>query len=249
MDLRTRIFSDSKEACRSLAADIVAMIKVVNASGRHAVLGLATGSSPLPLYQELIRLHQCGLVSFEKVITFNLDEYLGLPADHPESYRTYMDRALFDHIDISQQNTHVPDGSVEADIVSSVCENYERSIREAGGIDIQLLGIGRTGHIGFNEPGSDKDSRTRRVALDPKTRQDAAAAFGGLEHVPTHAISMGCGTILEARQIALLAWGSGKEKIVSQALNGPVTSEISASFLQQHPRTTWFLDKAAAGRR
>ena len=241
-----RVFADRAEACRTLAAEVAELVRSINAAGRPAVLGLATGRTPLPFYAELIRLHRAGELSFANVVTFNLDEYLGLPAGHPESYRAFMQRELFGHVDIPAENVHIPDGS-PADIAAH-CAAYEKAIRESGGIDFQLLGIGRTGHIGFNEPGSPRDSRTRQVELDPITREDAAPAFGGLDHVPTHAISMGCGTILDARKIALLAWGSGKAEIVNEALTGPVTDQVSASFLQDHPDATFYLDaEAGAG--
>jgi glucosamine-6-phosphate deaminase len=213
-----RVFADRTEACRILAAELAELVSSINASGRPAVLGLATGRTPLPFYAELIRAHREGKLSFANVVTFNLDEYLGLPGGHPESYRAFMQRELFDHVDIPAANIHIPDGSV---------------------------GIGRTGHIGFNEPGSPRDSRTRKVELDPITREDAAPAFGGLEHVPAHAISMGCGTILEARKIALLAWGKAKAWIVKEALTGPITDQVSASFLQEHPDATFYLDAEA----
>jgi glucosamine-6-phosphate deaminase len=238
-----RVFADRTEACRILAAEVAELVASINASGRPAVLGLATGRTPLPFYAELIRLHREGQLSFANVVTFNLDEYLGLPAGHPESYRTFMQRELFDHVDIPAENVNIPDGSVND--ISSHCAAYEKAIRDAGGIDFQLLGIGRTGHIGFNEPGSPRDSRTRQVHLDPITREDAAPAFGGLDHVPTHAISMGCGTILEARKIALLAWGNAKASIVKEALTGPITDQVSASFLQEHPDATFYLDAEA----
>ncbi len=244
--LPVRVFPDRAEASRTLAAELSALVRTINAAGRNAVLGLATGRTPLPFYGELIRLHRAGELSFAKVVTFNLDEYLGLPGEHPESYRAFMRRELFDHVDIPAENIHIPDGMVAAADLEAHCAAYEEAIRAAGGIDFQLLGIGRTGHIGFNEPGSPKNSRTRRVELDPVTRQDAAPAFGGLEAVPEHAISMGCGTILEARKIALLAWGGAKAEIVKEALTGPVTEQISASFLQQHPDATFYLDREAA---
>lgn len=243
--LPVRVFPDRTEASRALALEVAALVRMINESGRPAVLGLATGRTPLPFYAELIRLHREGLLSFAKVITFNLDEYLGLPGEHPESYRTFMRRELFDHVDIPAENVNIPEGMVSPEALEAHCAAYEEAIRAAGGIDFQLLGIGRTGHIGFNEPGSPRDSRTRKVELDPITRQDAAPAFGGLENVPRHAISMGCGTILEARKIALLAWGSAKAEIVREALTGPVTDQISASFLQQHPDATFYLDAEA----
>ena len=243
-----RIFPDRTEASRTLALELAALIRTINESGRPAVLGLATGRTPLPFYGELIRLHREGQLSFAKVITFNLDEYLGLPGNHPESYRAFMRRELFDHVDIPAENVNIPDGMVPPEALEAHCAAYEELIRAAGGIDFQLLGIGRTGHIGFNEPGSPRGSRTRKVELDPITRQDAAPAFGGLENVPEYAISMGCGTILEARRIALLAWGAAKADIVKEALTGPVTDQVSASFLQEHQDATFYLDAEAGSK-
>lgn len=244
--LPVRVFPDRTAASRALAEEVAAQVRRINGEGRSAVLGLATGRTPLPFYGELIRLHREGGLSFAKVVTFNLDEYLGLPGYHPESYRAFMQRELFAHVDIPAENIHIPDGMISAADLEAHCAAYEEAIRTAGGIDFQLLGIGRTGHIGFNEPGSPRDSRTRRVDLDPITRQDAAASFGGLEKVPEHAISMGCGTILDARRIALLAWGPAKAEIVREALVGPVTDQISASFLQKHPDAIFYLDREAA---
>jgi glucosamine-6-phosphate deaminase len=225
---------------------MAALIRDRTTAGRTTVLGLATGGTPIPLYQELIRLHREEGLSFANVVTFNLDEYLGLPKEHPESYWSFMHHNLFNHIDLPPQNIHLPDGMVEQSEIPAHCAAYEAAIHNAGGIDFQILGIGRTGHIGFNEPGSPKESRTRRIHLDPVTRHDAAPAFGGLENVPTHAITMGCGTILEARKIALMAWGSKKADIVREAISGPITDQVSASFLQQHPDATFYLDKEAA---
>ncbi len=225
---------------------MAALIRDRTTAGRTTVLGLATGGTPIPLYQELIRLHREEGLSFANVVTFNLDEYLGLPKDHPESYWSFMHHNLFNHLDLPPQNIHLPEGMVAESEIPAHCAAYEAAIRNAGGIDFQILGIGRTGHIGFNEPGSPKESRTRRIHLDPVTRQDAAPAFGGLENVPTHAITMGCGTILEARKIALMAWGSKKADIVREAISGPITDQVSASFLQEHPDATFYLDKEAA---
>ena len=243
--LPVRIFPDRTDACRTLALEVAALVRAINDTGRPAVLGLATGRTPLPFYGELIRLHDRGELSFARVITFNLDEYLGLPGDHPESYRAFMRRELFDHVDIPRENIHIPDGTVAAADIAAHCAAYEEEIHSAGGIDFQLLGIGRTGHIGFNEPGSPRNSRTRKVELDPITRQDAAPSFGGIERVPGHAISMGCGTILEARKIALLAWGKAKAGILREAISGPVTDQVSASFLQDHADATFYLDAEA----
>jgi glucosamine-6-phosphate deaminase len=241
-----RVFENPEAAVRQLASEVGELIQSRAAEGCQAVLGLATGNTPLPFYRELIRLHREEGLSFANVTTFNLDEYLGLPRDHAESYRTFMQRNLFDHLDVPAENINLPSGMVEETDIPAHCAEYEARIQAAGGLDFQLLGIGRTGHIGFNEPGSPKDSRTRRIHLDAITRQDAAPAFGGPEHVPTHAITMGCGTILEARRIVLLAWGEKKASIVRQALRGPITDQVSASFLQEHPNAVFYLDRGAA---
>jgi len=240
------VFPSPADACRKLAGELSGLIRSRSAEGLSTVLGLATGSSPIPLYDELIRLHREDGLSFAGVVSFNLDEYLGLPPGHPESYQSFMRSRLFDHIDIDPANTHLPSGQVAEADLEAHCADYEARIRAAGGIDFQILGIGRTGHIGFNEPGSPIDSRTRRIALDSITRQDAAPAFGGLDGVPTHAITMGCGTILEAKRIALMAWGAKKAAIVKQAVEGPVDDQVSASFLQTHQNARFFLDGAAA---
>jgi glucosamine-6-phosphate deaminase len=244
--LNCRVFDSPDAAARELAAELADLIRSRAAAGRQAVLGLATGNTPLPLYRELIRLHREVGLSFGNVISFNLDEYLGLPRDHPESYWTFMHRNLFDHLDLPADNVNLPRGDLAEGEIPAHCAAYEARIHAVGGLDFQLLGIGRTGHIGFNEPGSPKDSRTRRIHLDAITREDAAPAFGGLDQVPTHAITMGCGTILEARRIALLAWGEAKAAIVREALHGPVTDQVSASFLQEHPAATFYLDRGAA---
>lgn len=236
------VFDDAVAACREVAAEISRLIRSRSAT----VLGLATGSTPLPLYQELIRLHREEGLSFKSVTSFNLDEYLGLGREHPESYWSFMHRHLFDHIDILPENIHLPSGDIGADEIHSHCAAYEAAIQKAGGIDYQVLGIGRTGHIGFNEPGTPIDARTQRIHLDEITRQDAAPAFGGIDKVPTEAITMGCGTILAARRIALLAWGAKKASIVREAIEGGITDRVSASFLQTHPNATFFLDREAA---
>lgn len=240
------VFPTSVDACRQVAAEISQLIRERAALGETAVLGLATGNTPLPLYRELVRLHREEGLSFANVVSFNLDEYLGLERDHPESYWTFMHRNLFDHVDIAPENIHLPSGTVSAAEIPAHCAQYESEIAAAGGIDYQILGIGRTGHIGFNEPGTPITARTQKIHLDEITRQDAAPAFGGIDKVPTEAITMGCGTILEARRIALLAWGRKKATIVKAAIEGPVTDEVSASFLQTHPNATFFLDEDAA---
>jgi glucosamine-6-phosphate deaminase len=240
------VFPSSADACRQVAAEISAVIRERAALGKTAVLGLATGNTPLPLYRELVRLHREEGLSFANVVSFNLDEYLGLERDHPESYWTFMHRNLFDHVDIAPENINLPSGTIAAADIPAHCRDYETRIATAGGIDYQILGIGRTGHIGFIEPGTPITARTQKIHLDEITRQDAAPAFGGIDKVPTEAITMGCGTILEARRIVLLAWGRKKAAIVQAAIEGPVTDEISASFLQTHPQATFFLDAEAA---
>lgn len=240
------VFPEPQDACDTLAHAIAALIRERDAAGAKTVLGLATGSTPLRLYRSLITLHREQGLSFKNVVTFNLDEYYGLPPEHPQSYRRFMDENLFSQVDIPPEQTHIPSGLVPEAEAPAVCQRYEEQIRAAGGIDLQILGIGRTGHIGFNEPGSPASSRTRLIQLDPITRADAAAAFGGLEHVPTSAITMGIATILEARSIYLLAWGQNKAHIVAKALRTPPTSTIPATFLQQHPQVRFYVDATAA---
>jgi glucosamine-6-phosphate deaminase len=241
-----RVFENPDSASAQVAAEIAQLIRERATLGRTVVLGLATGKSPLPLYQELVYLHHEEGLSFKNVITFNLDEYLKLDHGHPASFRTYMQENLFDHIDIQPKNIHFPSSKVADKEIVNHCYDYERKIKRTGGIDYQILGIGRTGHIGFNEPGTPISARTRRVPLTDITRQDAAPAFDGIENVPTHAITMGCGTILAARRIALLAWGSPKASIVRKALEGPVTPKITASYLQKHRSVQFYLDAGAA---
>jgi glucosamine-6-phosphate deaminase len=208
-------------------------------------LGLATGSTPIGVYEELVRLHREEGLDFARVTTFNLDEYYPISATAPQSYHRFMREHLFDHINC--QNFHIPEGWQRSDEqIHADCQRYEEMIREAGGLDLQLLGIGRTGHIGFNEPGSAHDSRTRLVTLDYVTRADAAADFFGLENVPVRAITMGIGTILEAREIILMASGQHKADIVHQALEGKITSKVPASFLREHPNVMFYLDEAAS---
>ena len=210
-----------------------------------AVLGLATGSTPIRVYAELVRLHREEGLDFSRVTTFNLDEYYRLSATAPQSYHRFMREHLFDHINC--QNFHILEGWPRGDEqIQADCRRYEEMIEQAGGLDLQLLGIGRTGHIGFNEPGSPRDARTRLVTLDYVTRADAAADFFGLENVPVRAITMGIGTIIEAREIILIASGQHKADIVQQALEGKITSKVPASFLREHPHVTFYLDEAAS---
>lgn len=242
----THIFSDSAAAARELAAEVRQLIEKRAGEGKNAVLGMATGSTPVPFYRELIRLHREEGLSFRNVITFNLDEYYGLSPSHPESYARFMADQLFDHIDIPKENIHIPSGTVPSDQVFAHCREYEEQIDAAGGIDFQILGIGRTGHIGFNEPGSSRDSLTRRITLDRVTRQDAASDFRGEENVPHFAITMGVGTILRARKLVLMAWGENKASMVAKAVEDEVTEAISASFLQDHEDARFFVDEGAS---
>ncbi len=242
----TSVYKNNSEAAQMLAAEVKALIEDRRAVGRRTVLGLATGSTPVPFYRELIRLHREEGLSFADVVTFNLDEYYGIESSHPESYFRFMQDQLFSYIDIPAANIHVPDGTVPMDGVFAACQAYEDAIAQAGGIDLQILGIGRTGHIGFNEPGSTRNSRTRLIALDRVTRLDAAADFLSEENVPRFAITMGVGTILDARRLALMAWGENKATIVAQAIEEPETEVVSASFLQSHPNARFLIDEPAA---
>jgi glucosamine-6-phosphate deaminase len=210
------------------------------------VLGLATGSTPIGVYRELIRMHREEGLTFKRVVTFNLDEYYPMKRDSIHSYHRFMWENLFDHIDIDPKNVHIPDGTLSRDQVEDAADRYEAAIERAGGIDYQILGIGKTGHIGFNEPGSGRESRTSLVTLDTVTRRDAAADFFGEEYVPREAVTMGVATILEAREIAILATGEHKSTIVRRAVEGDVDVEVAATFLQDHPNTTFYVDRPAA---
>ena len=242
----TLVYATSSQASRHVAGMIESLIRQNNSAGRPTVLGLPTGSTPVGLYRELIRLHKENGLDFTRVITFNLDEYYPMEPDDPQSYRRWMKETFFDHVNIKPQNIHIPDGTLRPDEADEFCAQYEQQIRRSGGIDLQILGIGRTGHIGFNEPGSTRQSRTRRVTLDSVTRRDAAGAFFGEGNVPQQALTMGVGTILEARKVVIMAFGEHKAPIVSRAVEGEITDAIAASFLQQHPDTTFILDEPAA---
>jgi glucosamine-6-phosphate deaminase len=249
--MRVIVVKDSKEMGRRAAQLIVEDMKY------HAtyVLGLATGSTPLPLYQELVRLHKDEGLDFSTIISFNLDEYIGLPPDHPESYHYFMQENLFKHININPKLTHVPEGNVpyETDedlrLIEKVCEQYETMMDDVGGVDYQVLGIGGNGHIGFNEPGSSLGSLTRIKTLAERTRLDNARFFNNnIKEVPKYAITMGIGTILKARKVVLLANGASKANAVAAALEGPVTSMCPASALQLHRYATCVIDEAAASK-
>lgn len=239
-----RLHPDKQTAAQAIAREIADLIQIRSKSSKPTVLGLATGSTPLPLYAELIRLHREEGVSFRSVVTFNLDEYEGLGATHPQSYRFFMEENLFRHLDIPAANIHIPDGL--ANDPAKNCADFEAAIRDAGGIDLQILGIGRTGHIGFNEPPSAADSRTRRVHLDEVTRRDNSVFFGDLGQVPHGALTMGVATILEARRIELIAFGEAKAEIVRRAMEEAPSPSCPATWLQQHPGCTFHLDAAAA---
>ena len=242
--IRLHVHPDKATAVRAVAADIAGLIRARAAAGKRAVLGLATGSTPIPLYAELVRLHREEGLSFRNVTTFNLDEYSGLGPDHDQSYRWFMQRQLFDHVDVTPAETHVPDGLAKD--VAAAAAAYEAAIRAAGGIDLQVLGIGRTGHIGFNEPPAGPATRTRQVHLDELTRRDNAAFFGDVAKVPRHAVTMGVGTILDCRRVVLLAWGEGKADIVRRSVEDAPSDDCPASWLQRHAACDFVLDPAAA---
>ncbi len=244
--IRTVVVDDHVDIARLVAGRIATLIREREAAGERAVLGLATGSTPIGVYRELIRLHREEELSFRHVVTFNLDEYYGVRPDNLHSYHRFMWENLFTHIDIDPRNVHIPDGTTPRAEIESACRAYEDAIRRAGGIDFQILGIGKTGHIGFNEPGSGSESRTRLIVLDTITRKDAAADFFGEEHVPREAITMGVATILEAREIAILATGEHKDAIVRRAVEGDIDVQVAATYLQQHANTTFYVDRAAS---
>jgi len=243
--LDVQAHASSAVAAKAVAGEIAELIRRRAKEGKTAVLGLATGSTPVGVYEELVRLHREGL-SFRNVVTFNLDEYWPMKAAELQSYRRFMDEHLFEHVDVPRGSINIPDGEVAREGLDEFCREYERRIADAGYVDIQLLGVGRTGHIGFNEPGSSRESRTRLITLDRVTRMDAASDFFGERNVPRHAITMGVGTIMEARRIVLLAFGENKAGIVKRAVEGEISASVAASFLQQHGDTTIHLDPAAA---
>ena len=240
------IFNDSKKASLEVAHEIADLIKKKQKQNKNCVLGLATGSTPISVYQELVRMHEEDDLSFKNVITFNLDEYFPMDKDDINSYHHFMGIHLFDHIDINKKNIHIPNGNISIEKINEYCATYEKQIVDAGGIDFQLLGIGRTGHIGFNEPGSNYSSLTRLVHLDYMTRNDARKSFYGIENVPTTAITMGIRTIRKSKRIILMAWGNNKSSVVQKAIEGEIDSNIPSSFLQKHNNVTFVLDEAAS---
>ncbi len=245
--VKVKIFpNETNELAEEIANLIVSEINANNAADRRTVLGLATGNTPLDVYRELIRLHKAGKVDFSRVVTFNLDEYYELPPDHENSYNRFMFDNLFNYINVKRENIHIPQGLIPTKDIQDFCQNYEAAIKAAGGIDIQLLGIGRDGHIGFNEPLSPEDSHTRMVELDKVTLNDAVREFGDVKLVPTRALTMGVNTIMQSRRVILIATGDHKASIIRKSVEMPVNPEIVASYLQKHSNATFYLDQAAA---
>ncbi|WP_347923531.1 glucosamine-6-phosphate deaminase [Pontimicrobium sp. SW4] len=240
------IFESSQEASILVAQEIATLIKEKASKNKPCVLGLATGSSPIKVYEELVRMHNEEGLSFSNAITFNLDEYYPMDKHNIQSYWYFMYEHLFNHIDILPENINIPDGDVNSENLYQYCIDYELKIDAVGGLDFQLLGIGRTGHIGFNEPGSHFNSGTRNITLDHITRVDAAPAFLGIDNVPKKAITMGIGTVRKAKRIVLLAWGVNKAEIVKKTIEGMITSNVPATYLQEHNNTTFILDTGAS---
>jgi glucosamine-6-phosphate deaminase len=244
--LPVTIYANKEAASLAVADRIAALIQKKQSMGVQAVLGLATGVTPVGVYAELVRKHKEEGLSFKDVITFNLDEYYPMKPTTAQSYVTFMNENLFDHIDIDTRNVHIPDGTLDKDHVAAWCLNYEKQIEALGGLDLQLLGIGRTGHIGFNEPGSAPNSGTRLVTLDDLTRNDASRDFGGKQNVPTKAITMGIGTIFKAKEIILMAWSAKKAPIIKKAVEGELSGNVPATYLQLSEHVEFVLDEAAA---
>jgi len=237
------VIKETPEEMSKLSAELIA--EVVRRKPR-AVLGLATGSTPLGTYKELIRLHKQEGLDFSRVVTFNLDEYVGLAHDHPQSYHYFMWENLFKHININAKNVHIPDGTSKD--IPGWCRWYEEQIVKAGGLDVQLLGIGSNGHIAFNEPGSSLGSRTRVKTLDEKTRQDNTRFFRNMNEVPKYAITMGIGTIMDSRQLILLANGAGKADAIRMTCEGAITAMVPATIVQLHPKATIIVDRQASSK-
>lgn len=244
--MHTEIFVNSDLGSIAVAREIASLIRYKQSRGERCILGLATGSSPIRVYEELVRMHRKEDLSFANVVTFNLDEYYPMEPSSTLSYWYFMHEHLFNHVDINPKNINIPSGSLEFKEVYDFCMDYENKIKSYGGLDFQLLGIGRTGHVGFNEPGSHERSLTRLITLDHLTRADAAPDFRGMDNVPKRAITMGIDTIKQAKRVVLLAWGHKKAPIVDLMLEGEVSSEIPATFLQDHHNVTVILDQEAA---
>ncbi len=244
--IHNEIFKNSAEASKIVAQEIAQLIKSKQAENKPCVLGLATGSSPIKVYEELVRMHKEENLSFSNVTTFNLDEYYPMSKENNQSYFHFMHQHLFNYIDIHPENINIPDGTVAFEDLNQYCIDYEMKIKNAGGLDFQLLGIGRTGHVGFNEPGSHINSGTRIITLDHITRVDASFDFNGIDSVPKRAITMGVSTILRSKRIVLMAWGQNKADIIKRTIQGDISSEVPSTFLQNHNNTTFVLDQSAA---
>lgn len=241
-----KVYPNQTDASANVAKRIAAIIRQKQAAGKIAVLGLATGATPVKVYKELVRLHKEEGLSFRNVVTFNLDEYYPMNPGADQSYVKFMNKHLFDYIDIPKENINIPDGTLREEDIPVFCEAYEQKISDLGGLDLQILGIGRTGHIGFNEPGSAPNSGTRLVILNDLTRRDASHEFGGKENVPAKAITMGVGTIFKAKEIILMAWNEKKAEIVKKAVEGNMSADIPATYLQMSDNAEFVLDKEAA---
>ena len=241
--LHTVTFDNSQEASILIAREICDLVKSKQEKNKNCIIGFATGSSPTKVYQEIIRIHNDESLSFNNVITFNLDEYFPIEKDDNNSYHNFMKENLFDHIDIPKENINIPSGDISEKDITKFCSNYEKKIEKNGGLDIQLLGIGRTGHIGFNEPGSHFNSITRLITLDHTTRFDASKSFNSIENVPSKAITMGIRTIFNSKRIIMMAWGIQKALIVKKSVENNITSLIPTTYLQNHKNTTLVLDK------
>ena len=244
--IHTVIFDNSSVASKLIAREIADLIISKQKKNKECILGLATGSSPITIYNELVKIHQTEKLSFKNVVTFNLDEYYPISKTNKKSYHSFMDHYLFSHIDIKKENIHIPNGELKSNEVLNSCNKYEKKIKKFGGIDFQILGIGRTGHIGFNEPGSSVNSDTRLVKLDYLTKQDAMGSFSGFENVPNQAITMGVNTILSAKRIILVAWGESKKSVVKNAVEQSITTNLPSSFLQNHSNCTFVLDSGSS---
>lgn len=244
--IHTEIFEGAEEASKIVAQEIAALIRYKTERNEKCILGLATGSSPIQVYAELVRMHKKEGLSFQSVVSFNLDEYYGLDNTDIQSYIHFMHHHLFDHVDIIPENINVPSGKIAFEHIPEYCTQYEEKIESYGGLDFQLLGIGRTGHIGFNEPGSKINSTTRMITLDYLTRQDNAFAFNSMSEVPRKAVTMGVGTILRAKRIVIMAYGMKKAEVVRKTVEGEMLTDVPASFLQEHSDVTFVLDQHAA---
>ena len=240
-----QIYETADEAVKAVAREIVDLVQMKAASSEKCVLGLATGVSPIKLYQELVRMHREEGVSFRNVVTFNLDEYLPMPKESEQSYHYFMHHHLFDHIDIDPKNIHIPDGTLEGDEIDKFCRDYEKEIEAAGGIDLQILGIGRTGHIGFNEPGAAFEKETHCVDLTESTIEANKRFFASEDDVPKQAYTMGIKNIMQAKKILLIAGGEEKAEALKNSLYGPITPSVPASILQLHNDVTVIADEAA----